>query len=652
MKKTFLWVLTFTFACATFVFGQETPFIKLLVFRDGEAREIALAIARATGLNLVVDSSVSGSVSLHLKDVSAEEALSLLAQAIGGRLVKTEKGFLLTKQPQAPILQVEFQDGKVTVNAQSAEAAEVLRQIAEKGKVNLILSTDLPQIRVTLSLRGVSVEEAINLVSKAAGWEVQREGAILKVQRVGATTITPPVPTIAPTTPSSPLPAQKPTTPPAFAERQEATTKEAKAPERVPTTTKKGLVTLEAVNAPLSQVIEEIARQAEIDVLVVGSLDGKVTVKLKDVPAEEALKVILAGTKYTVLRWENRQGESEGKVEEGKNPTTQNAPQRQRFLIGEWGDPSKWASPNLVSLLETKRFPLRYLKAEQVPQILSPAIPTGIVKVLADQNAVLVTGPKEFLERVERELVEADKPSSQVVIEAQVMEVSERALRQLGLTFAGQKGILKGEIGTANFPGILLVVQEGGDFASQFFAQIQGMIERGEAKTLANPKIAAVSGKKATIEVIQELYFRTAPFFGPTPTPQPTPIVPFFQLQAISAGVKLEIVPMIGSEGDILLEVTPEVSSVIGFTAEGLPQLSTRRATATVWVKEGQIVVLGGLRQREETRTTVKTPLLSEIPLLGELFKSHRKEVRESELMILLVPKLVKVAEQGEGKQS
>lgn len=58
-------------------------------------------------------------------------------------------------------------------------------------------------------------------------------------------------------------------------------------------------------------------------------------------------------------------------------------------------------------------------------------------------------------------------------------------------------------------------------------------------------------------------------------------------------------------------------------------------------------MLLGGLRQKEEVRTTVKTPLLSEIPILGELFKSSRKEVRESELVILLTPTLVKPSPKG-----
>jgi type II secretory pathway component GspD/PulD (secretin) len=177
-------------------------------------------------------------------------------------------------------------------------------------------------------------------------------------------------------------------------------------------------------------------------------------------------------------------------------------------------------------------------------------------------------------------------------------------------------------------------------FAQSIPRTDSGFNREGEAKTLARPKVSAVSGKKASIEVVQELYFRTAPFFGPTPT-QPTPIVPFFQLQAITAGVKLEIMPVIGAEGDILLEITPEVSSVVGITTEGLPQLATRKATATIWVREGQTVVLGGLRQREESKVTTKFPLISSLPLLGEIFKSHRKEVRESELIILLTPKLL-----------
>jgi len=631
MRRNLVLVSLLTFLPQIPSFTQQVQIIQLMVFRDGEVKDVAMAIARATGLNLIVDNSVTGTVSLHLKGVSAEEALSLIAQAVGARLIKTEKGLLLTKQPPSPILQVEVKEGKVTLNAQNADASEVLRQIAEKGKVNLLLPADLPVSRITVNLQDVPVDEAINVVARGAGWEVQKEGNIMRVQR----STTPPSisPTITPT-PSPPQPAQRPTLPsppspipPERQQREEKATELVTKPAETKLVERKDKVTLTAVNAPLSQVLEEIARQAGIDLLVIGSTDEKVTVRLSDVSVEEALRMVLTGTKYIVIPM------VEGKHQSGN-------PNQRRFLIGEWGDPTKWTSPTLSAFLETRRFDLKFLKAEQVPQVLSPAIPTGIVKVLSDQNAILVTGPKEFLERVEREIEKADRPARQVVIEAQVLEVSERGLRQLAIGLGGQKGMLKGEVGTANFPGLLLVLQEGAGLPSQFFAQIQALIEKGEAKTLARPKVSAVSGKKASIEVVQELYFRTAPFFGPTPI-QPTPIVPFFQLQAISAGVKLEITPMIGAEGDILLEITPEVSSVVGLTAEGLPQLATRKATATVWVREGQTVVLGGLRQREESRVTTKVPLISALPLLGEFFKSHRKEVRESELIILLTPKLL-----------
>jgi len=629
MKKNLVLVSLLTFLLQPPSFTQQGQIIQLMVFRDGDVRDVAMAIARATGLNLIVDNSVTGTVSLHLKSISPEEALSLIAQAVGARLMKTEKGLLLTKQPLSPILQVEVKEGKVTLNAQNADASEVLRQIAERGKVNLLLPADLPVSRITINLQDVPIDEAINIVAKGAGWEVQREGSIMRVQR-GITT-PPASPTITPT-PSSTQPAQRPTSPPSPipTERQQREEKPTELMTKMVETKRverKDKVTLTAVNAPLSQVLEEIARQTGVDLLVIGSTDEKVTVRLSDVSVEEALRMILTGTKYIVIP-----------IEEGKHQSGN--PNQRRFLIGEWGDPTKWTSPALSAFLETRRFDLKFLKAEQVPQVLSPAIPTGIVKVLPDQNAILVTGPKEFLERVEREIEQADKPSRQVVIEAQVLEVSERGLRQLAIGIGGQEGMLKGEVGTANFPGLLLVLQEGASLPGQFFAQIQALIEKGEAKTLARPKVSAVSGKKASIEVVQELYFRTAPFFGPTPT-QPTPILPFFQLQAISAGVKLEITPMIGAEGDILLEITPEVSSVVGLTAEGLPQLATRKATATVWVREGQTVVLGGLRQREESRVTTKVPLVSALPLLGEFFKSHRKEVRESELIILLTPKLL-----------
>ena len=175
MRRNLVLVSLLTFFLQVPSFTQQVQIIQLMVFRDGEVRDVAMAIARATGLNLIVDNSVIGTVSLHLKGVSPEEALSLIAQAVGARLMKTEKGLLLTKQPLSPILQVEVKEGKVNLNAQNADASEVLRQIAEKGKVNLLLPADLPISRITINLQDVPVDEAISIVAKGAGWEVQKE---------------------------------------------------------------------------------------------------------------------------------------------------------------------------------------------------------------------------------------------------------------------------------------------------------------------------------------------------------------------------------------------------------------------------------------------------------------------------------------------
>ncbi len=659
-------------ACFSQAFSQSPfpngSFLHLVVFRDGEVREVALTIARAANLNLLVDSSVSGTVTVHLKKVTAEQALELLAQAVGARLLKTEAGFLLTKQPSQPFPQVDVRDGKVFVSATNSEASDLLRQIAEKGKVSLVLSADLPVVRVTVSLQGVSIEEALKVVTEAAGWEGKKEGEVFTVRRLGVSPM--------PSPPSLPRqPVQQPTLPketqpsPAFPLESQPPLSSSPSPplptpstmaEKEPFSQLRPFVTLLAQDAPLSQVLDEIARQAGIDLLMVGKAEEKVTVRLEKTPVEEALRLVLAGTKYSIVRLnpdrEANPKQPKGNPEEGKGKSTgdgererrsEGERERPRFLIGEWGDPTKWVSPTLAAFLETKRLPLRYLKAEQVPQLLSPAVPRDIVKVLVDQNALLITGPVELVERVEREVQTADQPAAQVAIETQVWEISQRAARQLAISFGGQKGTAKGEFGTATFPGLLMVLEEGTKLQGKFFSQLQALVEKGEARTLANPKVVSVSGKKASIQVVQELYFRTAPFTGVPQQQQPFPIVPFFQLQAVSAGVMLELTPQIGADGDILLEITPEVSSVIGVTAEGLPQLATRKATATVWVREGQTVILGGLRQREETKATVKTPVLSEIPLLGELFKSSRKEVRESELVILLTPTLVKPSPQG-----
>ncbi len=140
------------------------------------------------------------------------------------------------------------------------------------------------------------------------------------------------------------------------------------------------------------------------------------------------------------------------------------------------------------------------------------------------------------------------------------------------------------------------------------------MIREGNARVLANPKIATLNGKAATMLVGQRIPFQvTGTTFAGGGAAQTT------QVQREEVGIKLSITPLINADGYITTVIRPEVSSVTGFRGANndLPVVSTRQAETTVRLKDGSSVIIGGLLSEEKSSNVTKVPILGDIPVLG-----------------------------------
>jgi len=113
-------------------------------------------------------------------------------------------------------------------------------------------------------------------------------------------------------------------------------------------------------------------------------------------------------------------------------------------------------------------------------------------------------------------------------------------------------------------------------------------------------------------------------------------------IQSVDVGTRIEITPWTGGNGEITAEFSPEVSNIVELErATGLPTVSSRKASTTVRVKDGETVVIGGLTQQQDYVTNRRIPVLSEIPLVGQLFRSKSKNSTKSDLVILVTPHIL-----------
>lgn len=271
---------------------------------------------------------------------------------------------------------------------------------------------------------------------------------------------------------------------------------------------------------------------------------------------------------------------------------------------------------------------LNYLKADQAKPMISALIPEDKIKTDPVRNTLVIMGSPEVYEQVNYLLAQIDTPPQQVMFEVQVLELSRDDLSNLGVNWGAATKLpapiiyddLQFRIGT-------------GKYGVNLQGVINRLIENKKGRLLASPRIATLAGVTAKILIGDKLAVESS-----QPTTGSTPIISVIYVEV---GIKLEVTPTVNTDGFITTRIQPEVSNKTDTTLNGNPNIRTRQADATLRVKSGATIVLGGLIQRQETRDTFKVPIVGQLPLVGGLFHSTSKQVTETELVIMLTPKII-----------
>jgi len=589
---------------------QRTPSGLLsLSFKDADIRDVLNGISLITGTNIMADATVQGKMTLNLKNLTIEEVIRSLCTLGGYNYIKVGDVYTISKTMLPRPLLVEMHDGKLTIESTRGDLRELLQRIAQVAGKNIVPTQNVAG-QVTFAVKDVSFEVALETLATANGLTIEKRTAGEGDPFVYLVDKALPKPPPAPEHQPAPPPQPKPPT------------QGAPAPSHPSQKRKSDRVNLQADKSDLSQLVQEISAQTGIPISIIGELSGKCTVQLTDAPIEAALATVLTGTKYWFVK------------------------QKQGYLIG---DVTSSNVRETAPFLQTEVFPLKYVKGEDAPLFLSSVVPKESVRPLKGQNAILVSSTPDVIERVRQELTLIDVPAPQIMLQAFLVEIASTHTKDLGIELSGEFESIAGKGPT----GAFLTFTSPQSFDRKLTVTLSGLVSQGKARILANPRVATINGHEASIDIVQERFFRTAATptsitenEAGTGTPSSGSLVvsPFVQsqIEKIQAGIQLKITPWVGADGDITVEVNPSVSNITGTGPEGLPELSTRTAKTTIRVKEGQNIIIGGLRQREISRSLNKPWLLGDIPLLGKLFHHTVTNKRDTELIILITPTILK----------
>jgi type IV pilus assembly protein PilQ len=416
---------------------------------------------------------------------------------------------------------------------------------------------------------------------------------------------------------------------------------------------------MEFRNADIKDVLRAVGQTANINMIINDTVSGQVTLSLKDVDLLEALEAILKTKGLTYVR--------EGNI-------------MRVVAVAETRDQD----------LETRVFPLGYASGKDVLSVVEK-IKSDHAKVSADSrlNALVVKDLSLNIDRMERLIKKLDMRTPQVMIEAKIVEAATNYARELGVqwgglytgtsgrgmnigggstavttsTTSGSSSTSVPAIGTTTmYPylgdlggsGNAYVVNlpasvgpgSGGIIGLTYGTlkgklkldfQLSAMVSTGSGKIISNPRVMTMNNREAKIssgtDIPVKIVSSTATGAGGTTTAG---------VQTITASLMLATTPTITSDNRIALNIKVEKAEPdFSQQVDGIPTIIRRNAYAEVVVNDGETVVLGGIYVKKEAETMAGIPLLSQIPIIGWLFKKKGVAESQGELLIFITPTIV-----------
>jgi type II secretory pathway component GspD/PulD (secretin) len=355
----------------------------------------------------------------------------------------------------------------------------------------------------------------------------------------------------------------------------------------------------------IRQALSALAQDQEANIIMSPEVTGKISVHLNHVTLEEAIRSIaLAGG----LTYRKEEGD---------------------FYVYK---PKLIADPQ-AGRLQIRVFRLKFAAIDKVQEILAAIPGMRTVRLHESSKTIIVEDTPENIAKIEEIIRSWDVAPMQVLIEARIMEVTLTDDMSMGVDWQRVFGDLT--IGTSGFAstgagfGANLVTAAGS--RDQFTAALSALQVKTNVNTLSTPKILAVHGKMARVQVGGRQGYKSSTVnLGVT-----TEIINF-----LDTGTILDITPYIDSTGNILLDVKPQINSVT-FDSLGTPFQKTTTVSTSMMAKNGQTIFIGGLIEDKKSDTRNIIPCLGSIPGMGLIFGQMRNTIGKSELIVLITPQII-----------
>ncbi len=390
-------------------------------------------------------------------------------------------------------------------------------------------------------------------------------------------------------------------------------------------------ISIDVNEVPIDTVIRQLAEQADLDIIKSPKVIGNVTVTLTDVPLEEALSNILTVHDCTYVLTENVM----------------------RIITSE--EMVAKAEPIL-----TKTYEIVYIDAAQVAIALDKfKSPQGSVSSIKGTSHIIVTDTESKIREISALLDKIDRITPQILVEARIYDITSRDKLDLGVQWnAGRRTdtTFDAALGTnpTSGPRNPFLTSGFNNATTKTGTGVTGALRFGwlntsididmllraqqeitEAKLLANPRILVLDNEEATFDIITEHPYVERTVSAGTVTET---------VRFKEVGVKLTVTPHVTRDGMLRLHIQPEFGVLVErvtLVTSDVPVVDTRKVDTIALIRDGQTVVLGGMRKKDVSKEINKIPFLGDIPLLGALFRFEGEDTAVTELIVFITPRIV-----------
>ena len=415
-------------------------------------------------------------------------------------------------------------------------------------------------------------------------------------------------------------------------------------------------ISLDFQNVDVRTVLQILATESGMNIVASDSVQGKMTLSLKDVPWDQALDLILDARELDMRRVGN----------------IINVAPRAEMLARDKAELTARKELDDLGPLISQSFQLKYKNVEEFKKILritdsgsssgntNNSILTARGSALIDPatNTLIVNDVKSVIQKFNALIEELDVPARQVMVEARIVEASDTLSRELGVKFGGvragstswannwglaternSRGVRNGSGGVSFEPNINVPVASaiGSIAVVKSFSSVSLGLElsaseaEGRSKTISTPRVLTQDRQEAEIKQGYQVPYTTRDSDGSTTT------------SFKDAVMSLKVLPRITPDNKIIMDVTinKDTPDNTYQSSEGEPSIRTQSVKTQAMIEDGGTLVVGGVYQEVIQNNVKKVPMLGDLPVLGNLFKTRSRNNSRNELLFFITPRIM-----------